>query len=330
MALRFVDGFDHYNTITQKWISAGPVTFTSSGTRFSTGSCITPTSANATVKGFDNQATWVAGVAVKWPGAPTSVALLGFRDSGVLQMEVRPTTSSAFQVTRNGTVLATTANGIFSQNVWYYLEFKVTINNSTGSYELRMDGVTLLSATGVDTQNTANAYANELAIVGSGGSSFDDLYLCDGTGAANNSFLGDVRVDTIFPTADTATSDFTPSTGTDNYAMVDDATPDSDSTYVASGTTGHMDLYTFGDLQSLTGSVFGVQSVIFGRKDDAGTRSVAPLIKTGATTAVGADFTLAASYAYNLQIFETNPANSSTAWSISDVNNSEFGIKVTA
>jgi hypothetical protein len=334
MALRFIDGFDHYNSMTQKWTTlSGTPTFTSVGTRFSVGQCLVLSFANP-VKALDSQATWVIGGAVKFGSFGTTSSIIGVRDVGTQQVDVRVNASGNLTVTKNGTVIGTSTSSMISLNVWYYLELKVTIHNTTGAYEVRLNGVTVpgLSATGVDTRNTANNSANEIFMSTAGGITYtyDDLYVCDGTGSTNNDFLGDVRVDTILPTADGSSTDFTPSTGTDNYAMVDDATPDSDSTYIASGTLNDLDLYTFADLQSLTGSVFGIQSVIFGRKDDAGTRSVAPAIKTGVTTAVGADFTLAASYSYNLQIFETNPANGSAAWTISDVNNSEFGVKVTA
>jgi hypothetical protein len=330
MSLRFIEGFDHYNSILQKWTTAAVApAFTSSGTRFGVGQCLSIGNNNIS-KGMDNQATWIVGAAV-YESTLVTATVISLLDSSAPQMEVRATNLGALQVVRGGnTQLGITANGILSPAVWYYLEFKATINNSTGSYEVRVNGVNVLSATGVDTQDTANAYANQIMFSGTTQYSYDDIYMCDGTGSTNNDFLGDVRVDTIFPTADGSSTDFTPSTGTDNYAMVDDATPDSDSTYVSSSTLNDIDLYTYGDLQSLTGAVYGVQSLIFARKDDAGARSVAPVIKTGATTAVGSDFALGASYTYGRQIFETNPANGSTAWTISDVNNSEFGIKVTA
>ena len=333
MSLRFIDGFDHYNSATQKWTALGGAapTFSSSGTRFGVGQYIT---GGTPYKGLDNQATWIVGVAFRVNALGPTNSIILLRDAGTAQLSVYSNTSGNLVVYRGGTIIATSTSSVLSVDVWYYLEFKATINNTTGAYEVRLNGstVTGLSATGVNTRQTANNYANEIMLSqgNASGNRFDDLYVCDSSGSTNNDFLGDVRVDTIMPTADGSATDFTPSTGTDNYAMVDDATPDSDSTYVSSSTVNHTDLYTFADLQSLTGSIFGIQTVLWGRKDDAGVRSVAPAIKTGATTAVGDDFALAASYSYNLQVMETNPANSDAAWTISDVNNSEFGFRVTA
>jgi hypothetical protein len=337
MSLRFIDGFDHYNSPTQKWTSSsGSPTYASASSRFGVGQYAKFNGSGIFNKGFDNQATWTIGAAVKFEGAIDNASLFFLRDNTTMQVTMGTTGSGALNVYRGdfnagGTLLGTTANGVLSLNVWYFIELKTTINNTTGAYEVRLNGVNVLSGSGADTQAGTNAYVNMISVgSGNGAVSFDDLYVCDGAGGLNDTFLGDVRVDTILPTADGSTTDFTPSTGTDNYAMVDDATPDSDTTYVSSETLNHIDLYTFANLQSTVGAVHGIQTVLFARKDDAGSRSIAPAIKTGATTAVGDDFALAASYIYDLQIFETNPANSNAAWTISDVNSSEFGFKLTA
>ena len=85
--------------------------------------------------------------------------------------------------------------------------------------ELRLDGAPLLSFTG-DTRNAGTA---EIAMVrfsnhhiSSGNRHtlrLDDVYVCDTSGGRNDDFLGDVKVVTLRPNADTAQADFTPSAG---------------------------------------------------------------------------------------------------------------------
>ena len=50
------------------------------------------------------------------------------------------------------------------------------------------------------------------------------------------------------PSADGTTTNWTPSSGTDNYAMVDDISLDNDNTNVGSSTLNDVDLYTFDNL----------------------------------------------------------------------------------
>jgi hypothetical protein len=71
-----------------------------------------------------------------------------------------------------------------------------------------------------------------------------------------------------------------------------------------------------------------VEHWIYARKDDAGTRKVAPLFRISSTDYVGSDDTLSTSYQYFGQIYENSPATSA-AWSISEINNAEIGLKLT-
>jgi hypothetical protein len=57
--------------------------------------------------------------------------------------------------------------------------------------------------------------------------------------------LPDPQVRTFFPAAEGNQNDWTPLSGIDNALMVDDNPHDTDTTYVESSTTGHIDLYTY-------------------------------------------------------------------------------------
>jgi hypothetical protein len=103
-----------------------------------------------------------------------------------------------------GTSLATSTASI-GNNVWHYLEARVTIDNVAGSYDIYLDGVNILSATGVNTRTTGNSYANAFRFYCTnniGGTQVDDLYVFDNSTSFNNAVRGDSIVETQWPSSD--------------------------------------------------------------------------------------------------------------------------------
>jgi hypothetical protein len=139
--------------------------------------------------------------------------------------------------------------------------------------------------------------------------------------------LGESRVLVLYPTADTADTDWAPSRGVDHYATVDETTVNGDTDYVASGTVGDLDLYDVSDLGVTPDSIQAVQVTLCARNDDAASREVRCRVKSGAAVANGASHALTASYLYYRDIFETDP-NTSAAWTSSGVNAAQIGPEV--
>lgn len=92
-----------------------------------------------------------------------------------------------------------------SDDGWVYFEWKVTIDNATGSFELRYHqrsghlGVQTATwdnaASGVDTQNQVSTGANRFELAFMTGNvnrnvAFDDIYVLDSTGGINDDYLG--------------------------------------------------------------------------------------------------------------------------------------------
>jgi hypothetical protein len=205
------------------------------------------------------------------------------------------------------------------------------VADSGGVVQVRLDGAQVLSVTG----DTCNAGTAEIAtvrfsnhFVASGTRHLlrlDDVYLCDTAGSRNNDFLGDIRVVTLQPNADTAQADFTPSTGSVHCSLVAEAPDDDgDTSYVESGTVGHKDLYGYQDLTATPAAIMAVQLATVARKDDAGNRSLRAVIKSGATTADGATRVLGTTYALYDDRFEVDPATGS-AWTKAGVDALEAG-----
>ena len=337
MALRFIDSFDHYSDLAQKW-TAYNGSIVASGRNGTSAYRAQNNTFSYARKVLDAQATWVVGFALNFGAIPTGTNyLVNLTDVGTSQVELRfENNTGRLLVTRNGTQIGSTGTTVLKPNVWYYIEFKATINNSTGVAVVRINGVTEINLSSQDTQTSGNATADDIYFLShndqqAGHWYMDDLYICDGTGGSpSNDFLGDVRVETIRPSGNGNSSQFVGSDGnsTDNYLLVDETTPNDDTDYVESSTVNDKDTYAYGDLTPTAGTVFGVQVLPYARKTDAGTRTIKSVARLSGTEVDSADKTLSTSYQYLPDIREAKPGGG--AWSISDVNSAEFGVKVTA
>lgn len=332
MANRKMDSFNHYATadIGSKWglLGDGTELIDVAAARLGTTGLILHTNASVG-EIFDSQAIWTVGFACRVPsfGANTICQLI---DTSTIQLSLSIDAIGRLVVSNgSGTVLGTSAP-VINLNVWHYIEFQATINNTTGTYEVRVDMTNVLSGTGADTQNSANASANIVKLTSTQtGTHFADFYCNDATGSApNNTFWGDTRIQPLLPSGAGATTQWTPSAGS-NFQNVDDATPDGDTTYNSSSTLNQVDTYAYSNLTPTAGTVFAVQVLTYARKDDAGTRSIAPVIRHSGTDHVGTTQSLSTSYQYHAEIHEENPGTAA-AWTIAEVNAAEFGVKLTA
>jgi hypothetical protein len=340
MALLWVDGWDQYGTT----VTATAVGFQArypiatvptnpivrAGRLF--GNSISNSSGTVNLKlmtpNLGNMQTVIVGGAYNFDNVFTDRLIVLWEADGVTEgFNLRLTSGGALAAYRGGTLLDT-SGVVISTDTWYYIEIKVRVGNAgTGNYEVRVNGVDVLSDTDADTQVGSNDYANrvEWYVRISNNCHIDDTYVCDGTGSKNNNFLGDSRVETLFPTADGASEDFTPTSGSDNYAMVDDEATglDSDTTYVESSTPDDRDTYSFTDLSTID-LVRGVQLTVIARKTDVTDYDIELVLDTTAQSPITVNDTNYSSYS---QIYEDNPGTASP-WLDSEINGSEFGYEV--
>lgn len=227
-----------------------------------------------------------------------------------------------------GTSLGSSAVGVIVLSTWHFLELALVIDNTVGSVTIKVDGATVLTLTGVDTNNVSGT-ANVLQLGSTGGNfsggvlSWDDLYL------TNGATLGERRVETLRAAADTAQKDFTPLTGTSNFAMVDETTVDGDTSYVQAAVVGNRDLYTLGPLSSTPTTIDAVQVVSFAEKTDATTRAIYNSVQSAGTDSDGSQFNIPASYGRFDRLLATDP-NGGGAWTPSRVNGLLVGPKIAA
>lgn len=271
-------------------------------------------------------------------GFSNSAVIVQFKDATTSQVELRVNSAGNLFFTRNGTLIGSTSTLALNAG-WHYFEVKITINSTTGFTEVKVDtNNTYVTNTGVNTQQTANAFMQSITWQGgiSTGSVFiKDIVFIDTTTGVNTNYLGDVNVSVLYPNASGANTQWTPNPGANqNYQNVQDGInhsgtwPDGDTTYNASSTAGQLDDYAHQAL-SLSGTIYCVMHVSYLRKDDAGARTVDQYVKSGATILLSADISLGNSYLYYFQSVEQDP-NTSTTWTVTGVNAMTHGCKLVA
>ena len=351
MALKFCDGFDHYataNIIQKGWfgtvVSGG--TFIGAYGRHGTNGVVGDSlrQDSGLIKVLPNSQVWIVGAAWYLGSTPGSNYIWTFRDGTTYHVSLRIDSTRKLFVYNH----ATSASSSYSNlelmiGGWYYIEMKVKIDGTNGGVWVKINGIDQIrlgayaeSPVGLDTLNGAgSAVANTIIFGSVSGANFewrgDDVYMCDDSGSANNDFLGDIRVQTLLPSADGGTNEWTASSGS-RYQCVDDPAPDSVTDYIQSGTTvGNKNTFAFGNVTPTSGTVKGVQMMIAARKDDAGSRSIAPVYGNGTPSSDvdGTSVSIGDSYVYYSEIKEQDPVASAN-WTIASVNAAEFGVKLTA
>lgn len=279
----------------------------------------------------------VIGFAFQWESGSQGTLLDVVDQAGADQFSLQVDGNSRWQLTRGlgVTQLAQSAASVQAGR-WYHLELKYGISPTVGFASLRVDGVEVFNISGVNTrQTTLNTVSDILVGVINAGSRtvlLDDLYVLDEAGTVNNDFLGERRVYTLYPTAAGALTQFVLGGSTPaptNWQSVDDPTPTGDVDYITSSALS-TDTYAFGDLPAQVNVVNAVQLNLAARKTDAGARSIAPIQRSaGGTVVAGSNLPVGANYAVLSSIAETSLVTT-TAWTPSEVNVSEFGVRITA
>jgi len=146
-------------------------------------------------------------------------------------------------------VLASSANNVFNLNTWHHIEFKAVCHTSNGEVEVRVDGVPVITANGINTSPHEDSRWSAVMLGAAGSLLYnpfiDDLYVCNDQGSTNNDFLGECYVRTLHPTSDAGPNDGTPSTGTDHYALIDEYGADYNSTYIDLDADSEKEMFGF-------------------------------------------------------------------------------------
>lgn len=346
MTILWTEGFDPYTTATDASFGAGARwTRTAGSQSLTTGRfggqalrCTSGGSGSGATFGrsFGSRTDVCVGLAVRVHTASTGlnskqIQLKG--GAGSWQLGIRVNPDGSIDICRQTgagssgeTILCSSAVGLFSVGVWKYLEWAATISDTVGYVEAWVEGVSVCSASGVDT-NASTGVVASLSLTEDGNFpspklDYDDVYVVD-----NLIPLGPCRVETIRPSADTAQKDFTPSTGSTNYNLLN-STLLQGTTYVEDGTTTELDLYDFSDITGTPAIVHSVSLNTVAQKTDVNARTINYSIDLGSGVSDGSAYFLGTGIALlpEIRLLETKPGGGS--WSYTDVNALKAGPRI--
>lgn len=208
---------------------------------------------------------------------------------------------------------------------YHHFEVKAKIANSGGYIEARINEVTVLNVTGVDTQTTANAENSQFQwgmypVVNSTVSTTqdtDDVFAWDDDASdAENTvvdFVGDKGCYFLRPNADTATSDFDLNGSATAYGALDDVPPNGTDYLDTAATTAR----TIVGVESLPGNVsevIAMMPVIYARKEESGTVNLRGGVVMGTDESYTPTNSPSTEYAYMEPGPKTIDPESGVAW----------------
>ena len=225
---------------------------------------------------------------------------------------------------RYGTTTVLSADVLPAANT--HVEIAIGLaTDATGWVRIYYNGAEVAS---VDNVRTASATASIDRVVFASVSLARDWRFTDFVWHTNAGPIGDCGVFYRPANADGASSDFTPSAGADNYAMVDEIGPDEDTTYNESdGTAGHRDAFEQAGVASNL-VVLAVAPMIRARKTDTGAGTIKVGLEHDGDEVESAAKALSESYLTFMKIFEDCPDE--TGWTPTQVGDTELFVEVGA
>ena len=329
-AFRFGDGFDKYSAVSQlarNWTDT-TANFTLVTGRFG-GLAVSMVGQFLQHSFGADISTLIVGFSYKRTATGTGSPIYIFKDGTTNQCGFYQKPDGRIEFRRGTLTALGVTTFVLPVNVWVHFESKVTIDNTVGSFELRINGVVVLLVTGVDTSSTANNFANSIVVGPTTGVGdfqiYDDFYILDTTGIGPlNDFLGEVRVKTQFPSAAGVTTDFGVVGAASNFDAVNDVASGDDTKYVTAGNVGNRDTYEISDVAA-SDTIKTVQICHLARKTDAGVATLKPVIISGATTDVPAlGVGLSETYNYIRTVTSLDP-NTGLPWTAADFNAVKIG-----
>ncbi len=324
MALILMDGFDHYGKVEAAEKFWNGTIFAMVAGRGFGGQAMNVIINNGVGKTLPSSySTLIAGAALKLNA--TSGQLMWLLHSGSIVAAIGVTGTGHLTLIDSTNSQIATGATIIPVETWFYVEIKITVGVS-GTAEVHLNGGPEITST-VGNFGTQNINQIEFVNQSLGGdTSVDDVYVADTTGSSpQNDFLGNVRVETLYPVADGSYTDWTPKIAGPHYQMVNETLIDGDGTFNYDATPNDKDTYI---LETFIGTIYGAQLNIGARQGDATLRQLAPLIKQSGTDYLDTTRTLSSDYVFYSWILSKDPSGAD--WLAATINADEFGQKLIA
>ena len=245
-------------------------------------------------------------------------------------------TTGILTVKRGGTWGSTTLGAssvpVITAGAWNHVEMKVLFSQSGGTVEVRINGVQKISLTGQDTCATSNVECSQIMFTtkDSNGTNnginfcIKDLLIWNDSGSLNNDFMGDCQIVSLLPDGDDSLN-WTPSTGTTGYDLINETTPDDTDYIAADSTPPAASTFTLTDLEPEVVTVKGLMTFVRAFKTDGGTANLQVSMVSGVDEDAGSDRPITVTATTWSDISETDPATAA-AWTPLSVNAAKLKI----
>jgi len=315
----FQDGCgDWYqSTAYGKWSNFNGSTIDTTNTNSRTGiaaiECTSRTGPQVSIPAYH---TYFAGVALKIQGFPGGNAgfQVGFTWNNTIDnllVYVQGNGAQGVDLVGDGGIYASSLPGLLVANTYAYVELSVVGLTSAGALcEVRINGVQVIAPTHVvlsGSPTTINVFG---CLAPSGYTMWmDDCYINDDTTVAgtnpNNTFAGPVRIYYGVPVSDSSPLNWSVSSGSAHWSLVNAVPPNGGTDYVFDNTPGDIDQYIFGSIDGITPpvSIKAFCVAILAELDQAGSRTIAAQI----SGTQGAPQALTTSYLIYSTQFDVNP-----------------------
>lgn len=214
---------------------------------------------------------------------------------------------------------------VIGAGAYQHIEIYARASNENGALEIRVDEITRLSLTGINTIPTESPEFSQFAWGRNDGefltSPIDmaDIYANDtvNDGSGCHTFIGDCKSGWLPVNADTAQADFALSAGSDGFALLDDTPPD-DATYIStSATTAQSDFGLTNGPANLS-EILTVRPAVRAQKDDAGSALIAPSMKSNSVKETVAGQPITTAFAYYDNNVPFNP-DTDAPWTLAEL-----------
>lgn len=244
-----------------------------------------------------------------------------------------------------GTILAQSASYVMRTSVWNWIEMRVKMSSSNttndGIVQVWLNNNLVASNTACITRvsNLSTGYMGTNFNAGcttQGGIYYDnayadDMYISDTTGSAPwNGRLGDSRIITLVPTADSGPNTGTPTTGTTHWGVVDEK-PYNTSDYlkIPVGPGDNREVFVKSSLLSINSTISAVGVNYLVQKSDVGAANIKSILVNNSSGYVANANSISptTNFAYYHDTFVTDPS-SNTQWTYANVANLLVGVIV--
>jgi len=212
----------------------------------------------------------------------------------------------------SNTVVADSIAPLITPSAWNH--FEAIHNGTTGEGSLRLNGVEVLTWTGVDTVSPIGLInLSKRNSASSATTSFiKDLVIWDDTGSENNSAMGTVSVFTLRPDSDSTLGGWVPSTGSNGFSLLAKSVPN-DATFISADDSPPS--FSEFEIQNLPPDITSVRALLTfarARKVDGGDGNLQTGL-TGTLTDFGADNPITSAFTYWWDVSELSP-DTGSAW----------------